>query len=85
MLINHSLIYLLSRIIPGVFALIALSLYSHLLSPYEYGIYSLLLSVSVFTHNLLIDWLSSGTLRFWPDPKFNEKEFINTLFYILKK
>ena len=80
MLFTHSAIYILARLIPGLLAFIALSLYTHLLSPEEYGIYTLLFTGTLLLHNIVFDWLPAGTLRFWSNPKYSQSEFKSTLF-----
>jgi len=60
-------------------AFTALSLYTHLLSPEQYGLYTLLLTGTVFLHNTLYNWLTAGTLRFWYGKTYSTPVFINTL------
>jgi len=79
MLFKHSVIYILAKLIPGLMAFVALSLYTHLLTPEEYGLYTLLFTGVVFLHNVVFNWLSSGTLRYWASSKYSESEFTNTL------
>ena len=79
MLFRHSGIYILAKLIPGLMAFAALSFYTHLLSPAEYGIYTLIFTGSVFLHNVIFNWLSTGTLRYWSNKEFDNSEFINTL------
>ena len=79
MLFRHSGIYILAKLIPGLMAFAALSLYTHLLTPSEYGVYTLILTGTVFIHNVVFNWLSSGTLRYWSNQEYNDSQFINTL------
>ncbi len=79
MLFKHSGIYILAKLIPGLMAFAALSLYTHLLSPEEYGIYTLIFTGTVLLHNVIYNWLSAGTLRYWSNQDFSNKEFVNTL------
>ncbi len=60
-------------------AFAALSLYTHLLTPSEYGVYTLIFTGTVFIHNVVFNWLSSGTLRYWSNQEYSESQFINTL------
>ncbi len=60
-------------------AFAALSLYTHLLSPSEYGVYTLIFTGTVFVHNVVFNWLSSGTLRYWSNQEYGDSQFINTL------
>lgn len=79
MLFKHSGIYILAKLIPGLMAFAALSIYTHLLSPEEYGLYTLIFSGVVFIHNVIFNWLSSGTLRYWSSSSYSYTEFTNTL------
>ncbi len=79
MLFKHSAIYILAKLIPGLMAFAALSFYTHLLSPDEYGVYTLIFTGTVFLHNVIFNWLPSGTLRYWSNQEFSNSEFINTL------
>jgi len=80
MLFRHSSIYLLAKIIPGLIALAALSLYTHLLSPAEYGIYTLITSAAALFHSIVYNWINAGTMRFWANKKYNYITFTSTLF-----
>jgi len=79
MLFRHSSIYILAKIIPAIMAFAALSLYTHLLSPDEYGTYTLIFAGTVLLHNVLFNWLPAGTLRFWSNKDFDSHTFTNTL------
>lgn len=79
MLFKHSLIYILAKLIPGLMAFAALSIYTHLLSPDEYGLYTLLFTGVIFLHNTIFNWLPSGTLRYWSSAKYSDSQFTNTL------
>ena len=79
MLLRHSIIYILAKVIPGLMAFAALSLYTHLLSPSEYGIYTLIITGTALLHNVLYNWLPAGTLRFWANKKYNALSFTSTL------
>ena len=79
MLLKNSIIYGLAKAIPAVVAFAALSLYTHLLSPEEYGLYTLLLTGTVFIHNVLFAWLPAGTLRFWTSNEHDETTFLTTI------
>ncbi len=79
MLFKHTGIYILAKLIPGLMAFAALSLYTHLLSPAEYGVYTLIFTGTVFLHNVIFNWLPSGTLRYWSNQEFNNTQFTNTI------
>jgi O-antigen/teichoic acid export membrane protein len=79
MLLRHSIIYILAKIIPAIMAFAALSLYTHLLSPSEYGVYTLIFTGAVFLHNVIFNWLPAGTLRFWSNQHYDQLTFTSTL------
>lgn len=79
MLFRNSGIYILAKIIPGLMAFAALSLYTHYLSPEDYGTYTLIMSGTVLLHNVFFNWLSAGTLRFWSSEIYNKIAFTSTL------
>ena len=81
MLLKNSIIYGLAKTIPAVVAFAALSLYTHLLSPEEYGLYTLLLTGTAFIHNVLFAWLPAGTLRFWTNKDHDETTFLTTIAF----
>ena len=79
MLVKNSLIYGLAKAVPALMAFAALSLYTHLLSPEEYGLYTLLLTGTVFIHNVVFAWLPAGTLRFWSSKSYSNTSFLTTI------
>ena len=66
MLIRHISIYALARGIPGLVSLLAIVAYSRLLTPEEYGQYSMLIAAAGFGSAIFFHWLSVGLLRFLP-------------------
>ncbi len=79
MLFRNSSIYILAKIIPAVMTFAALSLYTHFLSPDEYGVYTLIMSATILFHNVIYNWLPAGALRFWASEQYNKLEFTSTL------
>lgn len=79
MLLRHSIIYILAKMVPAIMAFAALSMYTHFLSPSEYGLYTLIFTGSVFLHNAIFNWLPAGTLRFWSNKSYDQSTFISTL------
>ena len=79
MLFKNSGIYVLAKIVPGIMAFVALSIYTHLLTPQEYGVYTLLFSAALFLHSALFNWLPVGMMRFWPGGTYSDQAFISTL------
>ncbi len=79
MLLRHSIIYILAKIVPAIMAFAALSLYTHYLSPSEYGVYTLIFTGAIFLHNVIFNWLPAGTLRFWSNKNYTQERFTSTL------
>jgi len=79
MLFKHTSIYILAKAIPGIMAFVALSLYTHLLTPDEYGLYTLIFTAAMFANNVIFFWLPAGTLRFWSKQEYGAESFISTL------
>ena len=79
MLFRNSSIYILAKVIPGLIAFLALSLYTHLLTPEEYGIYTLIISGTILLHNVIYNWLAAGTIRFYASKEHKPSTFISTL------
>lgn len=79
MIIRHSFLYLLARGLPGLVNFAALALYTRLLSPQEYGQYSLVLALVSFLQMLLFGWLNLGVLRFLPRFANRQAVFFSTI------
>lgn len=79
MILKHTSLYLLARGVPGLVNFIALALYTRLLSPGEYGQYSLALASVSFLQMLLFGWLNLGVLRFMPRFANQQGTFFTTL------
>lgn len=81
MLLSHGLQYLLARGIPGVINFLAIALYTRLISPEQYGAYTLTVTAVSATDALLLHWLRLALLRFLPK---SEVEATGTLATILR-
>lgn len=82
LLLKHTSIYLIARGLPGVINLAVLFLYTRLLSPEQYGIYTLVLAGVEFSNVLLFQWIRYGFLRFYPVfEKQNKIQFISTVTF----
>lgn len=66
MLLKHSFIYLVSRIIPSIIGLLAILVYTRLLSPSQYGNYALFITMINFINVIFFQWLRVGLLRHLP-------------------
>ncbi len=63
-LFNSSIGYLPFKIIEGVFGIVSLSLYSHLLNPYEYGVYGIVNNTVMLLYLLSFGWFYFVAMRF---------------------
>ena len=79
MLIKNSAIYMLAKAVPALVAFMALSFYTHLLTPEEYGLYTLVFTAAIFTHNTIFNWICMGTMRFWSSKQYSEEVFISSI------
>lgn len=79
MLVKNSSIYVLAKAVPGLMAFTALAVYTHLLTPQEYGVYTLIFSAALFLHSAVFNWLPVGMMRFWPGGTYSDNAFISTL------
>lgn len=66
MLFRHGLQYLLARGLPGVLNFLAIAIYTRLLNPEEYGVYTLTIATVSAADALLLHWLRLALLRFLP-------------------
>ena len=85
MLVKNSSIYVLAKAIPGLMAFTALAVYTHLLTPQEYGVYTLIFSAALFLHSAIFNWLPVGMMRFWPGGTYSDNAFISTMGVIYLK
>jgi len=79
MLIKHSIQYLIARIFPAVINLLALTIYTHLLTPAEYGQYALIISGVGFANTLVFWWLRLGLVRFYPQYLERQGDFLSSI------
>lgn len=79
MLVRNSSIYIVAKLIPGIASFIALAVYTHLLTPDEYGIYTLIFTTAMFIFASVFLWLPVGMIRFWQSGEYDETSFISTM------
>lgn len=79
MLLTHSFFYLFARGVPGVINLLAMALYTRLLSPDDYGRYALVIAGVGLANLILFQWLRLGILRFLPAYDKRQKVFLSTI------
>lgn len=64
MLTKHLLSYFVARLIPALFTLATLSIYTRLMAPELYGYYSLTVAVAVGLNSVLFQWIQLSMARF---------------------
>jgi len=79
MLIRHTLIYTLARGASGAVNLLALALFTRLLSPGEYGQYALVLACVGVVNAVLFQWLNMGARRFLAAYSTRRDSFLATI------
>ncbi len=79
MLIRHTVLYSLGRGASGVVNLLALALYTHLLSPGEYGQYALVLACVAVADAVVFQWLHMGARRFFAAYSARRTDFLATV------
>ncbi len=65
MLIRNSALYMVARLLPGLFSLATTAVLTRLLDPQEYGLYGLALVIMMFGSTVAFDWLGLAFLRFY--------------------
>ncbi len=78
-LLRHSLIYAAARGVPGALNFLALAVFSHLLTPVEYGRYALVIAIAGLLNSVLFEWLHLGLLRFLPTAPQERRAFLRTI------
>ena len=63
MLIRHSAIYIVAKLVPGLLGLAVTALLTRTLAPAEYGLYALALLLMTFGSSFVFDWLGLAYLR----------------------
>lgn len=74
--------YFISKIIPAITTVLSISLFTKYLSPDEYGLYSLSLSISIGISLIFFQWLNVSVGRYIPAIK-NEQEKNNMITTVL--
>jgi O-antigen/teichoic acid export membrane protein len=65
MLIRHSILYVIAKIVPGMLGMITTAMLTHMLDPERYGLYGLALVVMTFGSTMVFDWLGVSFMRFY--------------------
>ena len=61
----HLIRYLPSVAVPSVLGLVAVAIYTRILSPDEYGIYILIFTTALFLEVFTLNWLNQSVLRYY--------------------
>ena len=69
MLIRHSLLFTVAKLVPGLVGIATTALLTRLLDPAAYGLYGLALLVASFGATMVFDWLGLAYLRFSQTPE----------------
>lgn len=79
MLLVHSLQYLLARGVPGILNFLAIAIYTRLLDPDQYGVYTITIAAVGVVDAMLLQWLRLALLRFLPQADVREKALATIL------
>ena len=80
-MISNTLIYFLARGIPGIIAFIGIAVYTRILSPNDFGNYTLIVAASCFLNSILFQWLNMSILRYLPGNKDNRESILSTILF----
>lgn len=83
MLYRHTFIYFLSFGFPAFIAFISLAYFTRILTPDEFGYYSILLVIINFINSVLFQWIRLSLLRYREtyQSKDKDRELFSTLFF----
>lgn len=79
MLIRHSTLYFIGRILPGAFSLLALAIYTRLISANEYGQYVLVIASMSIVNAACFGWLNLSLDRFFAVHIGQPKTLLSTI------
>jgi O-antigen/teichoic acid export membrane protein len=82
MLVRHSALYLLARVLPAVINLFALALYTRLLGPHEYGQYAVVVAAVSMLNAVFFSWLVLGVDRFLPAHRGGNQELMAAVAHV---
>lgn len=78
-LVQHTAYYFLARGLPGLINFLALSVYTRLLVPDDYGRYALALATVSLASAVLFQWIQMSLLRFLPRHASHEEGLLSTV------
>lgn len=73
--------YFFSKAVPGIINFSAIAIYTRILSPHDYGVYSIALITSTFLALVCFQWVQLSLLRFYAENIHQEDKFLRTIFY----
>lgn len=79
MFIKHSVFYFITQGFSGLISFIALIVYTRLLTPDEFGRYSLVIAGAGLFNTVFFQWLKLSLLRYLPIQKENDKVFLSNI------
>ena len=81
-IIKDARFYTVARVIPSIIGFIAIVIYTRILSPEEYGLYILVITVISIVTAISFEWLNKSILRYFEESKKNKdlSKFISTTF-----
>jgi O-antigen/teichoic acid export membrane protein len=82
MLVSHSLIYILARIIPGIINFATIAVFTRLVTQHEYGLYITVLSIVGILNMFLFEWIQVSLVRFYSKYETNASKLLSTIFYM---
>ncbi len=82
-MLNASLMYFAGRFAAAVIALLAVGIYTRLLTPAEYGVLAVTLTSVTLLHACLTNWLRISVIRFLPERPEGEDAVLSSIFLAL--
>lgn len=83
MLVRHGLIYAAGRGLPGLINFASLAVFTRLLSPEQFGEYTLVVTAVGTADALLLQWLRLALLRFLPRADVDQTRTLSTIIRIM--
>jgi len=83
LVIQDAVKYVPSHIIPGIFGLLSVSVYTRILTPEDYAFYALVLTTVTFLSNIGFGWLNYSVFRFFDEMKDEAETLISNSFIIM--
>ena len=80
-MIRNGMLYFIVRVGNGVFAIAALAFFTLLLSPEEYGVYAIGMTVATIASGALFQWLNVAISRFYPPHLDDPRKVMGVVSY----